>query len=72
MKYDVHNWNLEVGNISIVGVSSSSLFLVGDSHEIKLSSQFDTPPESYIVGAQVPLAEPENQGAANNETTPDS
>ncbi|WP_163583373.1 spore gernimation protein GerPD [Gracilibacillus saliphilus] len=51
MYYTVNNWNLGVGNISVVGVSSSSLFIVGDSHEIELSSLFDTPPESFIVGA---------------------
>ncbi|SFL38016.1 spore germination protein PD [Gracilibacillus orientalis] len=50
MHYKVNNWNLGVGNISIAAVSSSSLFIVGDSHEIRLSSLFDTPPESYIVG----------------------
>ncbi|MFD2657754.1 spore gernimation protein GerPD [Gracilibacillus thailandensis] len=51
MYYTVNNWNLGVGNISVVGVSSSSLFIVGDSHEIQLSSLFDTPPESFIVGS---------------------
>ncbi|QGH35662.1 spore gernimation protein GerPD [Gracilibacillus salitolerans] len=51
MHYKVNNWNVGVGNISIIGVSGSSLFIVGDSHEIQLSSLFDTPPESFIVGA---------------------
>ncbi|WP_058308175.1 hypothetical protein [Gracilibacillus massiliensis] len=50
MHYQVHNWNLGVGHVSIIGVSGSSLFLVGDSHEINLAALFDTPPESYIVG----------------------
>ncbi|SHM43758.1 spore gernimation protein GerPD [Gracilibacillus kekensis] len=50
MHYEVHNWNLGVGHVSIIGVSGSSLFLVGDSHEINLAALFDTPPESYIVG----------------------
>ncbi|UOQ46891.1 spore gernimation protein GerPD [Gracilibacillus caseinilyticus] len=50
MHYQVNNWNIGVGNISILGVSSSSLFIVGDSHEIHLASLFDTPPESYVVG----------------------
>ncbi|MGN8644632.1 spore gernimation protein GerPD [Gracilibacillus sp. HCP3S3_G5_1] len=50
MHYKVNNWNLGVGNISIVGITSSSLFIVGDSHEIQLASLFDTPPESYIAG----------------------
>ncbi|MDX8045758.1 spore gernimation protein GerPD [Gracilibacillus sp. S3-1-1] len=51
MYYKVNNWNLSVGNISLDDVTSSSLFIIGDSHEIHLSSQFDTPPESYIVGS---------------------
>ncbi|UOQ86548.1 spore gernimation protein GerPD [Gracilibacillus salinarum] len=50
MHYQVNNWNIGVGNISILGVSASSLFIVGDSHEIHLASLFDTPPESYVVG----------------------
>ncbi|MFC4403211.1 spore gernimation protein GerPD [Gracilibacillus xinjiangensis] len=58
MYYNVNNWSLEVGNISIMGVSSSSLFLIGDSENIQLSSIFDTPPESYIVGAQFPIPTP--------------
>ncbi|KAB8139190.1 spore gernimation protein GerPD [Gracilibacillus oryzae] len=52
MYYNVNNWCLEVGRISIVGVSSSSLFLIGDSNHIQLSSSYDTPPESYIVGSE--------------------
>ncbi|GAB2533312.1 spore gernimation protein GerPD [Gracilibacillus alcaliphilus] len=50
MYYQVNNHHIGVGNISILGVSSSSLCLVGDSHHIQLASLFDTPPESYIVG----------------------
>nr|WP_175480444.1 spore gernimation protein GerPD [Gracilibacillus ureilyticus] len=44
----------------MMGVSSSSLFLIGDSENIQLASSFDTPPESYIVGAQIPV--PPNTG----------
>ncbi len=56
MKYEVHNCGLNVGNIKITGVSSSSVFLIGDNEHISLSSIFDTPPESLIVGPFVPLA----------------
>jgi spore germination protein PD len=55
MNFTVHNWGLNVGHIEVTGVASSSVFLIGDNETIKLSSMFDTPPESYIVGAAVPL-----------------
>ncbi|SEU03842.1 spore germination protein PD [Salinibacillus kushneri] len=55
MNFTVHNWGLNVGHIQITGVSSSSVFLVGDNETIKLSSMFDTPPESYIVGSIIPF-----------------
>ncbi|WP_066187013.1 MULTISPECIES: spore gernimation protein GerPD [Gracilibacillus] len=51
MYYQVNNRQLGVGNISILGISGSSLFIAGDSCHIQLASLFDTPPESYIVGA---------------------
>ncbi|MFC4386820.1 spore gernimation protein GerPD [Gracilibacillus marinus] len=54
MQYHFYNWSLGVGNISLLGLSGSSLFIVGDSENIYLSSLFDTPPESYIVGAEMP------------------
>ncbi|GIO25719.1 spore gernimation protein GerPD [Ornithinibacillus bavariensis] len=56
MNIEVHNWGICVGNVGIEAVASSSVFLIGDNKEMKLSSFFDTPPESYIVGALVPLA----------------
>ncbi|GAE93619.1 hypothetical protein JCM21714_2718 [Gracilibacillus boraciitolerans JCM 21714] len=46
-------WKYFVG-----AVASSSLFIVGDSHEIHLASLFDTPPpESYIVGLDITTPE---------------
>ncbi|MBU8583245.1 spore gernimation protein GerPD [Bacillus paralicheniformis] len=56
MNFTVVNRCLDVGNIVITGVSTSSVFLVGDTDCISLSSIFDTPPESLIVGPFVPLA----------------
>ena len=61
MKYEVHNCGLKVGNIQVTGVSSSSVFLIGDNEHIALSSVFDTPPESLIVGPFVPLAREERR-----------
>ncbi|MGM7683853.1 spore gernimation protein GerPD [Bacillus sp. SM2101] len=55
MNFTVTNRNLCVGDIRMIGVSSSSVFLVGDTHSITLSSIFDTPPESLIVGAVAPF-----------------
>jgi len=56
MNFQVTNRELCVGEVRIVGVSISSVFLIGDTEQIVLSSIFDTPPESLIVGSLVPLA----------------
>ncbi|AQX55860.1 spore gernimation protein GerPD [Priestia flexa] len=56
MNYTVINRELMVGNIDITGVSSSSVFLIGDAHYINLSATFDTPAESLIIGPYVPLS----------------
>lgn len=56
MHLQVENKEIHVGSIEVVGVSSCSILLVGDAHTIQLSSVFDTPPESLIIGPLVPLA----------------
>ncbi|MCR8641200.1 spore gernimation protein GerPD [Paenibacillus sp. N1-5-1-14] len=56
MKMTVVNKEVCVGNIRIVGVASSSVFLIGDTKVINCTSAFDTPPESVIQGPLVPLA----------------
>jgi spore germination protein PD len=56
MNFTVVNKDIQVGAIKVVGVSSSSVFLIGDTQTIALSSVFDTPPESLIIGPLVPLA----------------
>ena len=55
MIYNVCNKELKVGKIDVLGVSSSSLLLIGDVQTIQLAATFDTPPESLIVGPFVPL-----------------
>lgn len=55
MNFTVINKELSVGNIKITGIASSAIFLIGDSQFITLSSIFDTPPESLIIGPLVPL-----------------
>ncbi|MFM9281234.1 spore gernimation protein GerPD [Paenibacillus jiagnxiensis] len=56
MRLDVTNDKILVDNIKILGVSSSSVVLIGDTGSIRCSSLFDTPPESLIVGPLVPFA----------------
>ncbi|KAA0547639.1 spore gernimation protein GerPD [Bacillus sp. BGMRC 2118] len=55
MNFTVVNKGIHVGDIKVVGVASSSIFLIGDSETICLSSTFDTPAESLIIGPFVPL-----------------
>jgi spore germination protein PD len=52
----VVNERLDIGHIRITAVGSSSLVLIGDTERIALSSVFDTPPESVIVGPFIPLS----------------
>jgi spore germination protein PD len=56
MNFTVVNKDIKVGNIDIMGVSTSSILLIGDTKTITLSSSFDTPPESLIIGSIVPLS----------------
>jgi spore germination protein PD len=57
MNFHVTNHELYVGRIKIVGVSLSSLVLIGDTDCISLGSVFDTPPESLVLGTSlVPLS----------------
>ena len=56
MNFEVVNRDICVGSIRVIGVSGSSLLMVGDTNSIQLTSLFDTPPESLIIGPFVPLA----------------
>ncbi|MFS0864180.1 spore gernimation protein GerPD [Fredinandcohnia sp. 179-A 10B2 NHS] len=56
MKFTVVNKEIHVGNIDIMGVSTSSVFIVGDAKTISMASAFDTPAESLIIGPFVPLS----------------
>lgn len=53
MNMHVTNEQLSVGNIRIIGVSASSVFLIGDTREITLSSFFDAFPE-ILETPQIP------------------
>ncbi|MEH7355575.1 spore gernimation protein GerPD [Neobacillus drentensis] len=65
MNFEVYNRVLHVENISITAVASSSLFMVGDTETIQLTSAFDTPPESLIIGPLVPLERDVTPGYAD-------
>jgi spore germination protein PD len=52
----VENRGIHIGEIRVIGVSSSSVLLIGDTETISCSSIFDTPPESLIIGPWVPLS----------------
>lgn len=51
MNLNVVNRGVSVGDIKIVGLSSASVFLIGDANQVGSASTFDTPPESLIVGS---------------------
>jgi spore germination protein PD len=58
MEFNVVNHQLSVGDIKIIGVSSSSLFVIGDVQTVQLSSAFDTPPTSLLAHpAEAPPSE---------------
>lgn len=55
MNFEVVNRDICIGHINVLGVSSSSVLMVGDTNSIQLTSLFDTPPEALIIGPFVPL-----------------
>lgn len=57
MILNVVNKEVCVGAIKVIGVASSSVFLIGDVSIVQLSSISDTPPES-LTGPLVPFAPP--------------
>jgi spore germination protein PD len=52
---NVTNGPVNVGSIKLIGITSSSSLLLGDTESLTLYSFFDTPPESVIVGQLAPL-----------------
>jgi len=52
---NVQNGPVNIGSIRVLGISSSSAMLLGDTESLRLYSFFDTPPESVIVGPIAPL-----------------
>lgn len=55
MNFHVYNRDIQIINIDISAVASSSLVIVGDGETFQLWSKFDTPPDSLIIGPFIPL-----------------
>lgn len=53
IRYTVKHGDLSVQSLTISSVSVSSILFVGDVKSIALSSIYETPPESTIVGVTV-------------------
>ncbi|MFB9277866.1 spore gernimation protein GerPD [Cohnella cellulosilytica] len=79
LSLNVTNGPVSVGCIDLLGVSSSSALLLGDTESITLFSYFDTPPESVLVSPLAPLPLPQaaseseapnEVGAVNESETP--
>ncbi|WP_338068629.1 hypothetical protein [Paenibacillus paeoniae] len=68
LHFHVTNHSLAVGQIDVLGISSSSMLQVGDTDCVALYSMFDTPPESVVIGPLAPLPEPEGAREAMGES----
>jgi spore germination protein PD len=56
MQMTVINKEINVNKIRVIGLSSSSVLMVGDTNEIKMSSIFESPPdESLITDTSLPV-----------------
>lgn len=55
MNLHVVNKECIVGDIRILGVAASAVFIIGDAETITAASIFDTPPEAVTIGL-VPFA----------------
>lgn len=62
MEFNVVNHEISVGNIKVIGVSSASIFLVGDVQTVQLASAFDTPPSSFILRSPTTTEAPSSRG----------
>lgn len=69
MKMTVNNKCIQIGEIMIEGVGSSSLVLIGDADVITASSYFDTPASSFITSLEVPLPPGEGERNPNREAS---
>jgi spore germination protein PD len=56
MNYHVIKGELYVGTVNIYVVTTASTLFIGDTQTVSLSSIYETPPESLILGVTIPLA----------------
>ncbi|EIT87238.1 Spore germination protein [Fictibacillus macauensis ZFHKF-1] len=57
MNFKVVNRQLSIGDVNIMGVSLSSVLLIGDAHTIDSSAFFDTPSTSLVIGDDLQLTQ---------------
>ena len=55
MELNVTNREICVDYVQIIGISSASVFLIGDTETIQQGAAFDAPPESLIISPYVPF-----------------
>ncbi len=66
MKLNVSNNQLSVGSIKVLSISSSSLFLVGDTQVVTCSSVSDIPLDSLVSDTEQQQGEPLVPGSSIN------
>ncbi len=59
MKYTVINGELAVKKVSMFSEASASVLFIGDVKMVALSSIYETPPETLIVGVTTGVVPPE-------------
>ncbi|MGG1572052.1 hypothetical protein [Fictibacillus sp. NRS-1165] len=69
MHVKVINRKIAVHELDIMGVSISSILLIGDAESISSGSAFDTPPTSLVVG---PLLTPVQGTLQKKPPTPET
>lgn len=54
MIYNVTNGDICVGNIKVGSLVTASSLFIGDTQTVTLTSIYETPPESMIIGVSMP------------------
>lgn len=58
MIYCVTNGDICVGNIKVGSLVTASSLFIGDTQTVTLTSIYETPPESMIIGVSMPMPRP--------------
>ncbi|HJV45153.1 MAG TPA: spore gernimation protein GerPD [Bacillota bacterium] len=67
MKLIIENGHLNVKEIKITSLATSSLVFIGDCHTVKLKNWFEEPPDRMIVGVTPGLGGSELEGEGIDE-----